>query len=343
MADYLIIPNITKDNVKNTVAEISTKPRTPLDDFISDFHASKGLPYMTSQFLTQREIVDFLDTSIGKNAVICKINSDGTINFKDAVYGANVQSYLHVNSGDNTVTSIDAMLYPDWQPLSDTEGNPNVIMSKHYRSKDPSRTGDYDILVMQLKNGLFFAVLEQYGSKHVVPLNDEIKLFPDLPKNYHLRNLSETLNEQDKGFSATFEYGGKETKDGGIGDRIEYTTWHNPKHDLIIITNLHAIQKVEEGYLELKLDVDSHELTGRFLKTTMISPGAQMVFDGLGNLQTAQFGIEEEIGLKDYHLKDVYRNIKSGIEIDALRTAEALVKNFPSERLFHIEKIVQYR
>ena len=108
MADkYLVILNVASDDkVQKALRSISTKPdKVTLDDFIREFDAvleTVSLAFIIDKAegkTTPEGRKDFLFSQQGKSAVMYPINDDYTINFKEPVYGNDVDPmYLQDNS-----------------------------------------------------------------------------------------------------------------------------------------------------------------------------------------------------------------------------------------------------
>lgn len=243
--------------------------------------------------------------------------------------------------------NIEDIVDSEWQPLLDKNKTPVVIREHTFSEGTSFYKKHFTTRVIKLKNGLFYAIVKQSdGTDMLRDGNYPIEEFQKLFNKYHLSNLSAKQRGQVPGFSATFEYKSGKTPGGHDAARIEYTTWHNPAYGdkgLTMLTSLYAMQRVKDGWLDVNLNVPSDKPVGRSMISTISTPDtAKLIFGTDGNLLTTTFDIQNISEQENHPLKDIYLNANRGIGIDTLKTAEALVKGFPSQRPLQMEKLVQY-
>lgn len=96
--NYLIVFNAgSDDKVQSALRSISAKPKNvTLDEFMKTFDDVTKAPTLRfivdhlDKRITQEGRADFLFSPIGKDSVIYPIRNDETVDFENAVYGADV-------------------------------------------------------------------------------------------------------------------------------------------------------------------------------------------------------------------------------------------------------------
>jgi len=237
---------------------------------------------------------------------------------------------------------------PGWRPSS---GEPVAVsriqIPAHSFILQKRETIDVTVEVRALKNGLLYATaVDENGMPTLARGSHPIENFPKGQSPYQLINLVRAEREGVPGLAATFEYkAGKTTK--GLGEaipegldaaRLEYTTWYNPAHGLILLTSVQAHQLVKEGWIDVQLSLPTYRNSERAMTMEASSSMESLRFGRDGTLEKQA----PRLFWTSPELNGIYESVTNGAQVDPLRTAVALINGFPTQRPLNMELLIQY-
>lgn len=236
---------------------------------------------------------------------------------------------------------------PDWQPSTE---------EAVFHANIPERYGRENVTlsIRTLNNGLMYVVVKDSKNRNVLRnlsdndnlLDDEVH---DLPDNYSLVSLISRWIYDVPGFSATFVNNYDIESKGFPDASLEYTLWHNPNYrgkEVTIPTSLYAAQAVGEGWLDLKIQFPTYPIHEGFSVIQISSSGeldGELSFNEDGSLVIASSTISDALGQLKHPTLNVYNNVSRGAKIDAIASAVALIKHFPSTTNIDMASLVQYK
>ena len=236
---------------------------------------------------------------------------------------------------------------PEWQRTLDEPIFSSIVKPPAYFESKSDITIDF----WRLGNGLLYAVPKNKDGRILFknasyPINDE----EEISGHYHLVNLATRRTRERPGFFATFRFDSNQQVHDSEEATIEYTVWHNPvigETGLTTLISLYAMQNIDDEWAEFSFNAENNRPDSRYLTARIVPAnafGGDVAFDREGRMQAkVPFGAGSDIVGGMHPFERVYEAVTRGIELDALKTAQELIKAFPARRPLDMQQLVHYR